>query len=162
MKTKEIHDFRKTYTAYTKPCVCEGLQLAVLFDEKDEVKQYGGRWDAGNNTWWMPAKALNSTKLNWMNDNKMIMGQYGKVDIDKCGDYACAATSKGEFATVYRLVNDNQSDGPEEITVQQWSGMDAVNFIGDGNKWLSLEDGRNVWDELVKQGYNNANEPINS
>ena len=63
---------------------------------------------------------------------------------------------------VYTLVNDKQSNGPQEITVQKWTEMDAVNFIGDGNKWLSLEDGRNVWDELVKQGYNNANEPINS
>ncbi len=160
MTKKELATFRASYTAYTKPCVCEGLQLAVHYDEKDEVKQYGGRWDAGKNTWWMPVEALNTTKLNWLNDNKMIVGQYGDIDADLCNDYACTVTSKGIFAMVYTLVNDKQSNGPQEITVQKWTEMDAVNFIGDGNKWLSLEDGRNVWDELVKQGYNNAMDKV--
>ena len=163
MTKKELATFRASYTPYTKPCVSAGLLLAVHYDEKDEVKQYGGRWDAGNNTWWMPAKALNSTKMNWLNDNKMIVGPWGNIIADLCNDYACDATSKGESATVYTLVNDNHPDrNPEIITVQQWTEMDAVNFIGDGNRWLSLEDGRNVWDELVKQGYNAVNETINS
>ena len=90
MKSKEIRKFRKTYTKYDKDCVFEGYKLAVLFDEKDEVKQYGGRWHPYPNDdggyWWMPAnKLLNEVHDNgtlvrdWLNDNEMIMGQYGEI-----------------------------------------------------------------------------------
>ena len=45
MKSKEIHTFRKTYKDYDKQCYFEGLKLAVHFDEKDDVKRYGAKWN---------------------------------------------------------------------------------------------------------------------
>ncbi len=57
MKTKEIYDFRKNYTDYKKPCVFEGYKLAVLFDEKDEIKKLGGKWNQDLKSW----------SFNWSN-----------------------------------------------------------------------------------------------
>ena len=89
MKTKEIKKFRDTYKDYDKQCYFEGLKLAVLFDEKDGVKKWGGRWDADAEHWWMPEKHLTTdvhegigTVKDWLNDHKMIMGQYGKFRLN--------------------------------------------------------------------------------
>ena len=90
LKSHEIKKFRKTYTDYTKECAFEGYQLAVLFDEKDDVKQLGGRWDKDDKTWWMPKEKLDKkfdcngagvgTIREHLNDLQMIMGQYGEHD----------------------------------------------------------------------------------
>ena len=93
MKTKEILTFRKTYKDYDKQCYFEGLKLAVMFDEKDSVKRYGGNWDADGKFWWMPANhltmevqggnSLSATVQDWLNDGKMIVGQYGKFNLNE-------------------------------------------------------------------------------
>ena len=80
MKTKEIKKFRESYKDYDKQCHFEGYKLAVLFDEKDEVKKWGARWDADAGVWWMPkgksqvdVHAGIGTVKDWLNDQKMIM-----------------------------------------------------------------------------------------
>ena len=162
MKSKEIRKFRKSYTKYDKDCVFEGYKLAVLFDEKDEVKSYGGRWhpypndDGGH--WWMPENKLldqvhdNGTLVrDWLNDNEMIMGQYGKfqnkpLDPNRCTEYSL----HGQSGTRY--------------TVQWWDGEDAVSFsksLPDGTfgnncpkqVWMTVEEARCHWDELISKGY---------
>ena len=158
MKTKEIHDFRKTYTKYQKECVFDGYKLAVLFDEKDEVKRIGGRWNQEEQTWWMPAhKLLDQIHDNgllvrdWLNDNQMIMGQYGKInnserfnDVDE------------SFYTEYGL---HKSNNDPQYKVQFFFTHDVVKFIASSSiacsdEYLTLEDGKKRWTEAIENGYN--------
>ena len=162
MKTKEINKFRKSYTKYEKDCVFEGYKLAVLFDEKDQVKQYGGRWHPNDGDdggyWWMPENKLldqvhdNGTLVrDWLNDNEMIMGQYGKYKGPCSGN-----------ATQYSLQRDT---GGFRYTVQWWDERDAVSFsksLHDGTfgagcpkaVWYTVEEARTQWDKLISKGYN--------
>ena len=158
MKSREIRKFRKTYTKYEKECVFEGYKLAVLFDEKDDVKRYGGRWDADEQTWWMPANKLldqihdNGTLVrDWLNDNKMIMGQYGKFQNKRLNH---------NNASEYSL----QNAGGLRYTVQWWDAEDAVSFHQskqDGTfgancpdaVWYTVEAARTQWDLLISTGY---------
>ena len=157
MKTREINKFRKTYAKYEKKCVFEGYKLAVLFDEKDDVKRYGGRWNADEQTWWMPAgKLLNEVHDNgtlvrdWLNDSEMIMGQYGdikkKPSIDDDNDHY----------TEYTLFPPY--DAPK-YKVQFFYDNDVAKFIPTGmgelaTEYLTLEDGRKRWNEFIAGGYN--------
>ena len=159
MKSKDIKKFRKTYTKYEKECVFEGYKLAVLFDEKDDVKRYGGRWDAEEQTWWMPAGKLldqihdNGTLVrDWLNDSEMIMGQYGKIN-------------KGIKSEQINLDNDHyteyglhKSNNEPQFKVQFFYNGDVAKFIPTGmgelaTEYLTLEDGRTRWDELIAKGY---------
>jgi len=157
MKSREIRKFRKTYTKYEKECVFEGYKLAVLFDEKDDVKRYGGRWDADEQTWWMPAGKLldevhdNGTLVrDWLNDNEMIMGQYGKIKKTK------RFTDDNDHYTEYGL---HKSNNEPQFKVQFFYDQDVVKFIPTGvgalaTDYLTIEDGRKRWDEAINAGYN--------
>ena len=162
MKSKEIKKFREDYTKYEKPCVFEGYRLAVHFDEKDMVKSYGGRWDADEQTWWMPEKKLlidagvgnpsnGSLIRDVLNDNKMIMGQYGEYKGPCKGD-----------AVEYKLKHDSSKN---RVTVHWWEDSDAVQFhpsdqngewLGNAPDavWYTVEKARIHWDELINGGYN--------
>ena len=157
MKTKEITKFRKNYSKYEKDCVFEGYKLAVLFDEKDDVKRYGGRWNANEQTWWMPADKLldqihdNGTLVrDWLNDNQMIMGQYGKIK------NAERFTDENDHFTEYGI---HKSNNEPQFKVQFFYEHDVVKFIPTGmgelaSEYLTLEDGRKRWDEAINAGYN--------
>ena len=157
MKPKEIREFRKTYTKYEKECVFEGYKLAVLFDEKDDVKRYGGRWNQEEKTWWMPANKLldqihdNGTLVrDWLNDNEMIMGQYGIIKNRE------RFTHEANHYTEYNL---HKSNNDPQYKVQFFYNHDVAKFIptGDGvleTEYLTIEDGRKRWDECISNGYN--------
>ena len=157
MKSKEIKTFRKTYTKYEKECVFEGYKLAVLFDEKDDVKRYGGRWNQEEQTWWMPAGKLldqihdNGTLVrDWLNDNEMIMGQYGKIKKPK------GFTDDNHYYTEYGL---HKSNNEPQFKVQFFFNEDVAKFIPTGmgelaSEYLTIEDGRKRWDEAINAGYN--------
>ena len=157
MKSKEIHAFRKNYIKYTKECVFDGYKLAVLFDEKDDVKRYGGRWDAGAEHWWMPAGKLldqvhdNGTLVrDWLNDSEMIMGQYGKIKNRE------RFTHEETHYTEYGL---HKSNNEPQFKIQFFYNHDVAKFIptGDGEleiEYLTIEDGRKRWDEAITNGYN--------
>ena len=157
MKTKEIKKFRKTYTKYEKECVFEGYKLAVLFDEKDDVKRYGGRWNQEEQTWWIPAGKLldqvhdNGTLVrDWLNDNQMIMGQYGKIK------NAERFTHEETHYTEYGL---HKSNNEPQFKIQFFYNHDVAKFIPTGmgelaTEYLTIEDGRKRWDEAIIAGYN--------
>ena len=157
MKSKEIREFRKTYTKYEKECVFEGYKLAVLFDEKDDVKRYGGRWDADGQTWWMPAGKLldqihdNGTLVrDWLNDNEMIMGQYGKIKNPE------RFTHENDHYTEYSLFPPSSEP---KFKVQFFYDQDVVKFLPTGmgelaSEYHTLEEGRKRWDEFIASGYN--------
>ncbi len=163
MKSKEIREFRKTYTKYEKECVFEGYKLAVLFDEKDEVKKWGGRWNQEEKTWWMPAgnslKQIhdNGTLVrDWLNDNQMIMGQYGEF---KPSEHTTNLfSSDNDHYTEYGLI---KSFDETTFKVQFFYDQDVVKFIliptGKGDmmtEYYTIEEGRKRWDVLIGTGYN--------
>ena len=164
MKSREIKKFRKTYTKYEKECVFEGYKLAVLFDEKDEVKRYGGRWhpaSVSGGYWWMPKNKLTdtvspdqTTVREWLNDNQMIVGQYGIIDTES------RILNNFEDADVYELrhMDSTKQSRPENIAGFFWMvwkaiGIAAWNNGGEEMAFMTLDDGRTLWDNLMKSGY---------
>tara|TARA_R110000824_G_scaffold98201_1_gene234377 strand:- start:8 stop:529 length:522 start_codon:yes stop_codon:yes gene_type:complete len=168
MKTKEINKFRSTYQPYNKKCCFEGYKLAVLFDEKDEVKRLGGRWNANEQTWWMPHDRLQSTPEGqggqygfgdgetvheWLNRHKMIMGPYGDFDYTS------------EAAKQFLLIVDDMACEEFQLTKDKVGSMRCRVYLhldithvfestGNSGKYMHREDGRIRWEELVKEGYN--------
>jgi hypothetical protein len=168
MKTAEINKFRKNYTPYTKPCVYDGLKLAVLFDEKDWAKKFGARWDANEGCWWLPGHTLRThpsgdedVVYGELNKRKMIVGGYGNLDEESAKMWMLDATSKGEGATeVYRL-----QKGVNWALIQYWSQIEALRIEEHKHphgtdKIYSLDDGRAKWDEFISKGYNREFEKV--
>jgi len=71
MRKNELRKWRENYTPYNSYCLGEGLKLHVHYEEKDFVKDIGGRWCPDKNGrngysrtvfksgyWWMPAHML--------------------------------------------------------------------------------------------------------
>ena len=159
MKSKEINKFRKTYTDYKKKCVFEGYRLAVLFDEKDLVKRMGGRWDADEQTWWMPVGKLKndaeqyggppngSLVEDYQNDLQMVMGQYG--------DLSTSRDALGRYEQ-YTLHNVNIQSPNNILLVNWYEDVDAVKFVNSSTigTWFTVATARTYWDELVNGGYN--------
>jgi len=160
MKSKEIHAFRKTYVKYEKECVFDGYKLAVLFDEKEDVKRYGGRWNQEEQIWWMPASKLldqihdNGTLVrDWLNDGQMIIGQYGKINNRERFSY------DNDHFTEYGLQKFGMSKyNDPQFKVQFFYDHDVAKFIPTGNgeletEYLTREEGQKRWDECISKGY---------
>jgi len=153
MQTHEIKKFRKTYKQYIKPCVFEGYKLAVLFDEKDGVKQFGAKWNAAEETWWIPkGKLANNdgrgpgTVHEWLNGHQMIMGQYG-TEAD------AAYIEQNGTPKMYSLMKNGNT-----VSVAWYEEYDAVRFnradtADIASEWMTLEKGRDEWDSLIQGGY---------
>ena len=164
MKSREIKKFRKTYTKYTYDCISEGYKLAVLFDEKDEVKRYGGRWHPYPNDdggyWWMPAKHINDvihdngTLLRqWLNENEMIMGQYGTID----GDSSTVQNLNPPDAE-YELMHQDSTETFRPENTGHFHVWEAIGIAGwtpnsDSIQYMTLDAGRAMWDDLMRGGY---------
>ena len=165
MKKAALKKFRENYSIWdeTTPVPCDGLELAVHFDEKDNVKQLGGRWDPDKKTWWMPVDRLSNdcpigcelmgdgwggTILDWLNNHMMVKGFYGEVDSDRAmniiGD---------DSGTVYHLRN---MDG-ETVEFTHYAaglvGVKSVNGSSIKNNIQLAADARSVWDALTAGGY---------
>jgi hypothetical protein len=161
MKTKEITTFRNAYTDYDKQCYFEGLKLAVLFDEKDAVKKWGAKWNQDGKFWWMPVDQLTvdvhagiGTVKDWLNDHKMIVEPYGRfVSTENSRNIL---SDENDHFTEYRLAKGHQSPS---FKVQFFYDLDVAKFIPTGRgeltiQYLTIEDGRKRWDELINAGYN--------
>jgi hypothetical protein len=161
MKTKEITTFRKSYKDYDKQCYFEGYKLAVLFDEKDAVKSKGGRWNQDEQIWWMPADQLTvdvhagiGTVKDWLNDHKMIMGQYGKFN--ETEHNLNLFSDENSHFTEYGL---HKSNNEPQFKVQFFYDQDVAKFIATGmgelaSEYYTVEDGRKRWNVFIGIGYN--------
>jgi hypothetical protein len=158
MKTKEIATFRKSYKDYDKQCYFEGFKLAVMFDEKDLVKKWGARWNQDGGFWWMPKDNLTTdvhngigTVRDWLNDHKMIVGQYGKFDENEHTLNLFHSGDNHEY-TEYDLIRSAY----EQFKVQFYYKEDVAKFIhGEmATEYYTIEDGRERWDEFIANGYN--------
>jgi len=144
----------------------EGYRLAVLFDEKDEVKSKGARWDQEESTWWIPKTKLQNHAtvgdmdqdvLQWFNDRKMVMGQYGKFDKNLIMD-----AIPDSVAGIVKYILAKQIPGINPWTfvwIEQYTNNDVVKITScptlpseKVDMW-TLHDARKIWGELVDEGY---------
>ena len=155
MKKKELTKFRENYTDWdvNKQVYTEGLALAVHFDEKETVKQFGAHWNSSKKLWWLPRAKCTAERIKKLNDEKMIHEPYGAVDADLVGDMVMDAPFESfklcniegdaivfDFYVDHDIVNVHVSRGIDTIVNQKTAGFH------------STKDGRLVWDSLVETG----------
>ena len=180
MNKRELTKWRENYTVWEAPCLGEGLYLHVHFDEKDDVKLMGGRWNPDpsgkGGHWWMPKNKLDKdcpiedeenwgpggsgTIQDWLNNHKMIAGQYGVLDTDRCHDAIQGTLGLCGESTKYELVHEGESAIME---VYPQLGIVQVETT-HGHNFATIEHGREMWDSLMKSGYRKivTNEEISS
>jgi len=165
MKNKDIVQFRKNYKSWNNSCHFEGLKLVVHFDEKDDIKKLGGRWNQDGKFWWMPVDRLTDdvhagigTVLDVLNDSKMVMGPYGKFTENDYTVNLLDSQNNKEY-TEYGLM---KSKNETNFKVQFFYSEDVAKFIPTGmgelaTEYYTKEDGQKRWDELIGAGYERTN-----
>ena len=175
MNKRELRKFRDQYTNWEIGCPCEGLKLAVHFDEKDFVKRMGARWQPDpsgkGGYWWMPGDNLDNdadhmpayinifdadngsgiasgTVLEYLNVNKMIEGLHGTI----------SPTAAEEVTANIPTANQHHyilSDGASEYAVIRFADVGLVRFKeGIGVPiWYNEADGKSAWENLVGAGF---------
>ena len=105
----------------------------------------------------MPASRLldevhdNGTLVrDWLNDGKMIIGQYGKINNRE------RFSLDNDHFTEYGL---HKSNNDPQYKVQFFYNHDVAKFIPTGmgdldTEYLTREDGQKRWDECISNGYN--------
>jgi hypothetical protein len=163
MKPAEVIKFRINYTPNEKICVYRGFTLAVLYDERDEAKRCGAKWDPTKKVWWIPCGIVDNpetkmggpaTNRQHLNRLKMIVGSYGNVD-----QVHCERTNLVPDAT-YCLEHENG----HRIEFKDFrSTMDVIRFDGvqpspstieDVVAWKSPEAAKGFWVTFIEEGYN--------
>lgn len=185
MNKRELRKFRDDYTSWDGPCLTEGVRLAVHFDEKDQVKRIGARWQPDpsgkGGYWWMPCKTVHQpmidglpaiintfeiagdigdasdasadgqSRLEWLNNNKMVNGYHGKVIND-----AALEAIADETAVEYHISNTETDDYGhfyvfENVGIANWApNGQNPNY---NHSLMTLESAYVLWDELMAQGY---------
>ena len=168
MNKRELTKWRENYTVWDTPCLGEGLYLHVHFDEKDDVKRMGGRWNPDpsgkGGHWWMPIYQLeqtcpledeenwgpggSGTIQDWLNNHKMIAGQYGTLKGAACENWC----GRGSEHQVYQLLTPEGNIA----TMTVYSELDIVEIEGPQQggetNWLNMRDSRKVWDMMIQGG----------
>ena len=178
MRKNELRVWRENYTPWTKQCFSEGLRLEVHYEEKDFVKDIGGRWcpdpsGGKGGYWWMPQTRLalplsentpayvntflpdgnddrcsGMSALDWLNLNRMIAGQHGEVTESSELLEAASNSTPTEHPCVV--------NGTKVGTFYVFKDLDVVSFAPrDQNpyldrNWYTLDKAREVWDKFNK------------
>ena len=157
MKSRDIKKFRKTYVEYTGVVGKDGLALAVLFDEKDEIKRMGGKWNPApegeeGGHWSMGKSQLGEAGLQYLNDHQMIVGPQGELNGEECKAYC-----EGRNSTQYKIRKPGDVDNV--FTFSFYADVDLVSFDfpqnGNYEKsvWMTTDKGRSMWDEMMTEEY---------
>ena len=173
MTKKELLKFRASYVPYTRPCVYEGVELALHYDEKEIAKSIGARWQPAPNAkggcWWMPQDKLkkhakcshipemscdSSAIITILNKLKWIVGNYGEISRTLCD--VQTNHHRHQYSEPNSFVLKKEDD---TAIFQHWIEFDAVkrtSGVGQTGRWLSPDEGREMWNSLVADGYNAA------
>jgi len=173
LKKNELKKWRENYTPWGEHrVVTEGLELNVHFDEKNWVKDIGGKWNTVNETWWIPSVELTkpvdsslphiimssvsdvdqtlapaANILEWLNNNKMINRTYGDVNIEMAEEDSENLASDGnDIVSEYTMIN-----GINTIKIEWWHSLDCVRFIGDTSlsDIVPSVDTNQCWDNRI-------------
>ena len=164
LNKRQLTKWREDYTVWDSPCLGEGLYLHVHFDEKDDVKRLGARWNPAG-YWWMPKKQLDmpcpleceilgpdwsGTIEHWLNNHKMIAGQHGRLSANQCIN---AVDMQGNLPEKHHLLGENGDD----LHIEVYEQLDVVRLMGNAaagsDQWLSTEEARSMWALLMQSGY---------
>ena len=165
MNKTQINKFRETYSTYHGPIGSDGLELATTFDEKDDVKRLGAKWNPAPNGarggyWSMPANRVNmdcpiedpefwgdggsGTIFDWLNNHKMVVGPAGHINADDCQHYI------GNDSTEHVLRRPGTED---TLKFQIWEHFIGVTVGGvETPIYMSLKKGREMWDASCADG----------
>ena len=155
MNKTQIKKFRENYTMYDGPIGHDGLELAVTFDEKDDVKRLGAKWNPAPNGargghWSMPANKLdkeytNGTVQQWLDTHQMIVGPQGTLTADDIGSHITSACD------VHILKKPGTDD---TLTFQIWEHFVGVTLSGAENNplYMSRQKGRDMWEVSCTDG----------
>ena len=170
MNKRQLTKWREDYTVWESPCLGEGLYLHVHFDEKDDVKRLGGRWNPDpsgkGGHWWMPQDKLgktcpipcepvgdgwSGTIEDWLNNMKMIGGQYGKLNVKACLEQV----DEGWECNEYQLMAPSGCLQEGVTTMTVYADIDMVSITNQHSdvSWLNMRDARVVWEMLIKSNH---------
>jgi len=162
LNKRDLKKWREDYTVWDAPCLGDGLHLNVHFDEKDLVKRLGGRWNPDpsgkGGHWWMPKDKLTMdcpidpditeefgvTILQWLNDHKMIAGQY-EPNADVCREWI--ASQPGLVVEEYEIISQ---DADANMTFRVYPNNDVVQI---GPAYRTMADSRTIWNDMMKVGW---------
>ena len=168
MNKTQLRKWREDYTVWDAPCLGDGLAHHVHFDEKADVKRMGGRWhpcpSGKGGHWWMPINKLKQTSpfedeeywgpggsgkvQDWLNNHKMIAGQYQPIALE-CKDYLAYNTTE---VVEYEIVHDDSS-----MTFRVYPELDVVDIGND--VFQTVADSRTIWDDMMKVGWRKVISP---
>ena len=135
----------------------EGLRLAVHFDDKDEVKGWGAKWNVNEKYWWLPRSAVTEGKLHEINQRKMANGFIGTMD----NGLAAAWVGAAGATDVYELIRDD-TRGIFRVYADQgvasWHPMSGDPSAPTAKSWHHLEGARSFWDALMELGFRRIKE----
>ena len=152
MNKNELKKFRDNYTPYTSKCYTDGLELAVHFDEKEEVKRMGAKWQPDTTsgrggTWWIPIGYLSDAGvIDSLNEKRMIVGPYGKVQQNICNSICNNA------GTEYELQDTNDGTRwfftfyPTERMCYVTSSNSESSLP---NVWMTQDQARSQWEAIA-------------
>ena len=155
MNKRQLTKWREDYTIFDAPCLGQGLYLHVHFDEKDEVKRVGARWNPDpsgkGGYWWMPQAKCTTGCLQWLNQHQMIQGLHGTIDPLRAEEVVGSTE-----AEKYIL-----SDGASEYHIMRFAGVGLIRFSqlnASGPLWFDEADGKETWNHLVSSGFHRISE----
>ena len=156
MKSREITKFRKTYVEYAGVYGKDGLALAVLFDEKDTIKQMGGKWNPApegeeGGHWSMGKSQLGDDGLRYLNEHKMIVGPQGELNGEECKAFV------EDYNCIQYKVRKPGDDQVYTFSFYADVGLVSFDWPAGGNYgkslWMDTEKGRAMWDTYMADEY---------
>ena len=158
MNKRDLKKFQENYCDLqghrmfsTGEIPAEGLRLAVHFDDKDEVKGWGAKWNAEEKYWWLPRPAVTMKRLHEINQRKMANGWHGTINDDRCMEWIGTDEPDQEYA----LVNDDAT-----LTIRVWNKHDLIQIAKGtpeadpaGSLHETIENGRKSWNNLMEKGW---------
>ena len=170
MNKRDLKKFQENYTEFVPgvnhpgtavPAVADGFRLAVHFDQKDEVKQWGAKWNSEEKYWWLPLRevvggpsATGRTNLRELNQRKMVQGWHGVVNSPEAARWIHEDEADHEHTL---------TDGEKSINFYAWLHHDLCmminsRHIGTTNGasaalFETLSQGRTSWNNLMEKGY---------
>lgn len=169
MNKRELRKFRENYSPVTfnEVAIGDRCKLAVHFDEKDEVKTLGARWEPDpsgkGGHWWIASDDLLDdvhpgvgTKLDVLNDKKMIVGPSGTVQQRKVQRQI--ADMAQEDIQVHDIYSEEKSLKYSftiygEIGIASFLASPDDYRVPTETNYMWLEEARTLWDEQMEQGF---------